>query len=203
MSFSAPIEFVKPLAAILCLILSGCIPKAIIVEPIAPAVTEAKGKVAAASASAYRTHRGATETAQRVGAVREGIEGAITHAESVRASKAPGTPEASEWEEQWKLLTDARTRNLFAEASATATLSQSKEAQILAGEASESLTVLETHAKQTDSNTSKITSENAKLAPDAATWRGIKKAAWTIGILGAIAVLILWGIPLARKAFLP
>jgi hypothetical protein len=193
----------KPLTAILCLALAGCNPpRAIVVAPIAPAVSEARGKVQATSAATTRTQRGATETAQRVGAVREGIDEAINHAEAMQARKPTESQEYHEWQNQWKLLTEIRTRNLFAEASAQSTAAQSAEAQTLADAASTSLGALDDHAKATDKNTSAITTENAKLQQDAGTWRGIKGAAKTLIILIIAAALLIFAFLAFKKGII-
>ena len=191
----------KLLAVILlaCL-LASCGSRAIIVKPMAPAVTSARAEVAAAGKASSRVHVGVADVAKKVRGVSIGINEALAQAGTMRDISPAGSPESEAWDKQWKILTNVRTRNLFAEVAADAVVKDSDEAQRLQSKAEETLTELETTAVDHDAGVQKIKMDNAELADDAGTWRSIKKGMWGLIGIGVLALILIYIVPAVIKS---
>jgi len=189
----------KTLAAILCLALAACAPKAIVVEPITPAVASARADVRAAGEASKRVHSGVQDVTKQVKEVGVGINDALAHADSMRATSA----EPDAWQKQWDMLTEVRTRNMFAEAAADGTVKDSIAAQALQRTADKGMGNLETSAKAQDKGVEKIKIHMAKQADNAALGKGVKTMIWAGAILAFLLLVILAAAKFTKKAIIP
>jgi len=189
----------KTLAAILCLALAACAPKAIIVDPIAPAVATARADVSAAGTASKRVHAGVSDVAKQVKDVGKGINDALAHA----AAQRTAGPDSKEWQEQWEILTAVRTRNLFAEAAADGTMKDSIAAQALQRTADKGMVNLEASAKTQDKGVEKIKIHMAKQADNAALGKGVKTMIWAGAILAFLLLVLLAAAKFTKKAIIP
>jgi hypothetical protein len=189
----------KCLAAILCLALASCVPKAIVVEPIAPAVATARADVRAAGEASKRVHSGVEDIAKQVKDVSMGINDALSHADSMRATSA----EPDAWQKQWDMLTEVRTRNMFAEAAADGTMKHSTAAQALQRTADEGMGNLEASAKNQDKGVEKIKIHMAKQSDNAALGKGVKTMIWAGAILAFLLLVLLAVAKFTKKTIIP
>ena len=190
---------VVALAAILCLALAACAPKAIIVDPIAPAVATARADVRAAGEASKRVHSGVQDVTKQVKEVGVGINDALAHA----AAQRTAGPDSKEWQEQWDMLTEVRTRNMFAEAAADGTMKDSIDAQALQRTADKGMVSLETTAKAQDKGVEKIKIHMAKQADNAALGKGVKTMIWAGVILGFVLLVLLAIAKFTKKTIIP
>lgn len=174
----------KTLIAIFCLTFTGCYTKAIVVDPIAPAVTQARADVAASNASSARLegsvqiiHTKTTDIAANITTVTE-------EADRLRAQ---GSASAAELEKQWRDLVGIRTRTSILEADTLAASRNAAEQRVLRDTAHERLNELSTAAVANDKGVEKLKTQIVKQAANAALGKSVK---WLIGIALISAVVL-------------
>tara|TARA_R110002167_G_scaffold294935_5_gene499564 strand:- start:13339 stop:13941 length:603 start_codon:yes stop_codon:yes gene_type:complete len=188
-----------PVILLACLAVA-CNPRAVPVAPIVPAVSRASSDVRAAGTATVRVQDGVKSVSSRIRGVGVGIDAALAQADTKRAEN-PGSPDALSWQSQWEILTDVKVRNLFAESTASTTLTDAISAVALQKTAEEGMTDLEETAVVHDKGVEDIKINAAKNADDAAKWKWLARSVWVI--IGSILIFafILWGIPgIARLA---
>ena len=189
-----------PVILCACLLAVACNPRAVPVAPITPAVSRAGSDVRAAGTATVRVHQGVESVSTQIRDVGQGIDIALSQADTMRTVE-PGSPASLAWQAQWEVLSDVRVRNLFAEATASTTLTNSASAVALQKTAEQGMTDLEEAAVVHDKGVEDIKITAAKDADDAATWRWIKGSMWVILGFSLLFAFIRWGLPgLARLA---
>ena len=191
----------KLLTLISCACLAvACNPRAVPVAPITPAVSRAGSDVRAAGTATVRVHQGVESVSTQIRDVGQGIDIALSQADTMRTVEL-GSPSSLAWQAQWEVLSDVRVRNLFAEATASTTLTNSASAVALQKTAEQGMTDLEEAAVVLDKSVEDIKITAAKDADDAAIWRWIKGSMWVILGFSLLFAFIRWGLPgLARLA---
>lgn len=177
----------KLILTILALSLSSCVPKAIVVAPIAPRAVAVHEKVARAKASAETLKVTVLETHEQAkGIAAEAVE---LKSEADRLSKKP-TLTLEDWE-LFKALADTHSRNAWAHEIKTAQIvDQSNTLQADSVAAEKESAELVTHAVTTDKQTSEIVTKNESLKEDAGKWKALRR----IFIFGTVLILVLLGI---------
>lgn len=156
--------------AILWAIIS-CAPKAIIVEPIAPAVVKAHAQVQAAAVGVKRVQT-------KVITIHEQAKGIAAEAsrmkqETDRLRNIPGVP-LNEFDALWLMVTNNQ-RDAFAhEVHARETVEAAKESETLSIAAETSTAALEPLAKKTDAAVVDLKTQIVKQADDASLGRALK-----------------------------
>lgn len=171
--------------------LVSCVPKAIIVDPIAPQVAKAHGDVKAAAAGAKRVQaKVVTVHGQSVGIA--AAAGNLV-AETDRLRNLPGVP-LGEFDALWTMANDLKRETWAHEIQARETVSaaaEQEQAQVAAGK---SMTDLDAVAVKTDQGVSELKTQVVKQADDASLGRALKGVFWmavAAGVIGCILLAIL------------
>lgn len=189
----------KTILAIALLALSGCAPKAIIVEPIAPKVTQARAQVKAATVSAEKVKTQATTTHQQAQGIAAMTNNLVAATERIR--NLPGVP-LSEFDALWTMANGIK-REAFAheiQARDTAAAAVAQKDQLVV--ADKSMESLEADSVKHDAATTKLKTQVLNQAGDASLGRTVKIAFWISAAAATLAV-ILWGVSKFKPSLLP
>ena len=187
---------IKITIAALCLALCGCAPKAIVIEPVAPAAAKAHTLAVKSSAAAREIRESATITAQASVSLGFQVSQALAEADRQRQA-ADVTPEQREMNFQTLTRIAAAAVEVERSAKHDSSLAAAHEAETVAladvtGDVAEA-------AVKSDKAVVALKADNDKLGKDAAIGRSAKAVFWGGVILGT-----LWlGLKLARKFSLP
>ena len=190
------IRHIAILAWCLLYMLVGCAPRAIIVEPVTPAVVRAKAEVKAATDSSKRVKESVgTVHAQAQGIAAE-VGKATAEVDRLR-SVAPG-----DFDALWTMMTDLKTQTWAHEIKARETVEQTIEQAVLQDAASKTLGALETTAVAHDKGIEQLKAHTAKVEKQAAV-SGVYRT-WIIVIAVSLGLLIAGWIALQifKPAFL-
>jgi hypothetical protein len=179
----------------IALLLSGCAPKAIIVEPIAPAVARAAAASKAASA-------GAKIVQTKTTALHEQAKGIAAEADRMKAEtdrlwNLPGVPLA-EFDALWIMANDLQKETFAHEIQARETVAAANDGEKLAAAAEQSTAEVVPLAKKQDTAVADLKTQAVKRADDASLGRALKGVFWMGGI-----VLVIGGTILAILKFKP
>ena len=184
----------KTLLAI-ALLLSGCAPKAIIVEPIAPKVAQARAQVKAATVGAEQVKSSTTTTHQQAQGIAAMTNNLVAATERIR--NLPGVP-LSEFDALWTMANDINREAFAHEIQARETVKAASEQRDQMATADKSMVDLEADSVKHDAATTALKTQVVKQADDASLGRALKGVLWMGGI-----VLIIGGILLIIVKFKP
>jgi hypothetical protein len=170
--------------------LVSCAPKAVIVEPIVPAVVRVRAQVAAANASSQRLEESVGGIRASVSAMGVEIDHTLAAAETLRDR---GSASQQELDDQWQALAGLQTRNLFLEAEVQSAAVHASEQKTLRETASASLAELEIAAIATDKSVETLKTQLVKQADHAALGKSVKTIGWVISGLAVVSVVV-WGV---------
>lgn len=187
----------RTIILLLTLLAASCVPKAIVVGPIAPkavvvreAATRAARSAAVVQKSAVSVHTEAT------GIVKEAV---TLKAETERLSHQVAISPA-EWD-AFKTLHASHYQSVFAhEITARQTEVQSTEHAAEQAVAAKEAAELVTHAEATDKNTVAIVAKAEALKDNAAIGKSVK---WIIGLVLLLLLIVFIIVPLIRKSIVP
>ena len=184
---------------LIAIALSGCAPKAIVIEPIAPAVTHAAATAKAASVSAKRVSESTVTTA--ASATSLGFEVAKALAEADRQRTDPRIPEDVA-ALNWQTLTKLAAKSMEVERQAKSTVAESiaheDDANASAKESAELVPTVEKH----DKAVIELKAHDAAATVDAGEWRTIKAIVGTLIVLAVLAVIAGFVLSGAKKGLL-
>jgi hypothetical protein len=171
---------------VLALALASCVPKAIVVAPIAPAVVKAAADVKAAAAGAKRVQG-------KVGIVHQQSQGIAARADSLvaetdRLRKLPGVP-LDEFDALWILANDLKRETFAHEIQARETVVAADEGATLQAAAEKSTAEVVPLAEKTDAAVVELKTQIVKQADDASLGRALKGVFWM-----AVVVFVIGGI---------
>ena len=188
----------KTLLAI-ALLLSGCAPKAIIVEPIAPKVSVARAQVKAATVSAEKVKTQATTTHQQAQGIAAMTNNLVAATERIR--NLPGVP-MNEFDALWVLANDIKREAFAHEIQARDTTTAAVEQLEQLATADKSMGDLEADSVKHDAATTALKTQVLNQAGDAAIGRTARIAFWISAAAATLAV-ILWGVSKFKPSLLP
>lgn len=178
----------QPLLAALIFALSACAPKAVIVEPIAPAVIRARATASTAAASAVRVKTGVSEVRTEAQAITREAMAATSEVDRLRKLDS-GIP-ASEFDALWMLVNGMSGKAATHEKSIEEVSAIAEVASSQAEESKTALAELEATAINHDKGVEALKTEVVKQSEDAAAGRLVKKTFWTIAITAIVGVLL-------------
>lgn len=185
---------------LLPLLLIGCHPRAIVVDPIHPRAVRVQETAIATAKSAAKVQKSVAKVSEQSSLLsKEIIAGMLAASAQRKAGLA--TPEQLDANlEMWE---NVHTRNRFLEAANQTAMIDTRGLQEFAKRGEEEATALVPEAKQTDDNTAKIIVEKEKLQGDADFGKKVK---WGIGIavfllLVYLVLAFIW--PFAKKLINP
>ena len=183
----------KTLIILLASIVGACAPKAVIVEPIAPAVTKARASVEASNASSARLEKSVGSLHTGISQLGADISKATAEADRLRQQ---GTASAAELEDQWKALTGIQTRNLFLETQSTEAVRNAAEQRVLKDAAASRLAELEQTATTHDKGVETLKTQIVRQEGDAAIGRMIKGGIIIAAIVIFIGIILYFAVRL-------
>jgi len=173
----------KPLAALLLILIASCATKAIVVDPIAPRAVVVAEKVKRASASAATLHTTVSDAHKQSSAIV--TEMATIQAETDRLSRKAAL-EPSDFD-ALKAMEAAHFQSIFAhELTMRNGVAQSVTVQADTQSAEKEAVEMIPAAKATDANTAAITAKAAVDKTAADKWRALK----SILIVGAVILIV-------------
>ena len=176
----------KTLLTILCLALPGCYPKAIVIEPIAPAVTHAAATAKAASASAKRVSESAITTA--ASATSLGFELAKATEFFAKQKADPRIPEDVALL-NWQTVQQLAAKSLETERKAKAAVAESIAHEADADAVTKENAELAKKAIEHDKGVKELQIKEAKEAEDAGKWHMLRSIGWTLTALSFAAIV--------------
>lgn len=168
--------------------LAGCSPKAIIVEPIAPAAASLRAKTEASATAARKVSNGVQDIKAKSSDLQSEIIKGMLEAERIRKAGLATPEQLDANAEAWKVV---HTRNLFLEAAAQTIAIDASELEVAARRASEEAVEFEKSAIVHDKSVETLKTDIAKQAGDAAIGKSLKNFIW-ISIIAALALGVLW-----------
>lgn len=194
----------QPYLAVLILALSACAPKAVIIEPIAPAVIRARVTASTAAASAVRVKTGVVEIRTEAQAITREAMAATSEVDRLRKLDS-GIP-AQEFDALWMLVNGLSGKTLTHEKSIEEVAAVAAEASTQAEESKSALVDLEATAITHDKGVEVLKTQVVKQAEDAALGRYAKRTFWIVtiaAIVCGIAFLIIRFLPSIIAAVKP
>jgi hypothetical protein len=178
----------QPLLAALIFALSACAPKAVIVEPIAPAVIRARATASTAAASAVRVKTSVAEARTEAQEITREVMAATVEVDRLRkldSGIAPG-----EFDALWTIVNGLSVKTSTHEKSIEEVSAVAEVASSQAEESKTALAELEATAITHDKGVETLKTEVVKQSEDAAAGRLVKKTFWTIAITAIVGVLL-------------
>jgi len=172
----------------IALLLSACAPKAIVVEPIAPAAASLRAKTEASATAAKRVSTGAQEISKKSSDLQAEIIKGMLEAERIRKAGLATPEQLDANADAWKAV---HARNLFLEAAAKTVTIDASELEATTRRTSEDAAALEKTAIAHDKSVETLKSDMAKQSGDAAVGKAIRNLVW-IAIIGSLALAVLW-----------
>ena len=179
--------------ALLLLLLVSCVPKAIVVSPIAP-------KAVRVSETARATAKSADKVAvsiQRVKSQSDKLNAEIINgmlaADALRKAGLATQEQLDANATQWQAV---HARNLFLEAASQSAAIDAKELQQAAERGKVEAEGLEAEAVKTDKATSDLKSHMIKQEADASRGRAVKHAVWLVLGCGLLYLVVRFLLPL-------
>jgi hypothetical protein len=177
----------QPFLAVLILALSACAPKAVIVEPIAPAVIRARATASTAAASAVRVKTGVSGVRTEAQAITREAMAATSEVDRLRKLDS-GIP-ASEFDALWMLVNGLSGKTATHEKSIEEVSAIADEASTQANESKSVLAELEATAITHDKGVEVLKTQVVKQAEDAALGRYAKRTFWIVTIAAVLCIL--------------
>lgn len=194
----------QPLLAVLILALSACAPKAVIVEPIAPAVIRARATASTAAASSVRVKTGVSEIRTEAQSITREAMAATSEVDRLRKLDS-GIP-ASEFDALWMLVNGLSGKTSTHEKSIEEVSAIADEASTQANESKSVLAELEATAITHDKGVEVLKTQIVKQAENAALGKYVKKTFWIVtiaAIVCGIAFLVIRFLPSILAAVKP
>ncbi|GAA5117151.1 hypothetical protein JIN84_17835 [Luteolibacter yonseiensis] len=182
----------KTVFVAILLLVASCAPRAVLVEPVAPAVTKARASVEAANMSSARLEKNVGSIHTGISSLGLEINKATTEADRLRKQ---GSATPAELEKQWKALTGIRTRNLFLETQSTEAVQNAAEQRFLRETANARLAELEKTAVTNDKGVEKLKTQIVRQEGDAALGRWMKRGI----VIGAVVIFIAIALYIATR----
>lgn len=170
---------------LLSLCLCSCVPKAIIVEPVAPHAARAKVEVKAAADSAKKIQSSVTVVHTQAKDLLTEVNTATKEVERLKANSINPT----DFDALWLMMTDLKTNAWAHEIKVSETVTQTIEQSHLQDTAVKTTEALEVTAIEHDKGVVKVTTQLAK-AEKASAVNGVYKK-W---VILAVVILLIWGI---------
>lgn len=192
----------QAILAIIALALSACAPKAVIVEPITPAVIRARATVETAARSTQRVKTGVSEIrTEASGITREAMAATV---EVDRLRKIGGGVAPGEFDALWTMVNGLAVKSSAHEQTIRKVSAVADVANADAKEAKTALVEFEATAITHDKGVEALKTQIVKQSEDAATGRLVKKTFWAViitAILGTLFLLILKFGPVVAAKF--
>lgn len=194
----------QPFLAVLILALGSCAPKAVIVEPIAPAVIRARATASTAAASAVRVKTGVSEIRTEAQAITREAMAATSEVDRLRKLDS-GIP-AQEFDALWMLVNGLSGKTLTHEKNIEEVAAVAAEASTQANESKSVLAELEATAITHDKGVEVLKTQVVKQAENAALGKYVKNTFWIVTIAAifcGLAFLIIRFLPSILAAVKP
>jgi len=178
----------------ICLLIASCAPKAIIVEPIAPAVVRARAEVRAAAVSSERLQESVSKVDSGIHSAAAVISMALKSSERLYAA---GIATPAELHDQWRAMVGLQSAVAAVVADSEAATRNATEQAFLRRVSDKSMDALVPVAVKADKQAVESATALAKQADNAALGKAMKWLFWI-----AIAATIIGGVAMLAVRFL-